>query len=101
MVVAGANVHDTKLLEQILKQVVVAHPVRTGDKAQILWDITTSTSHRAVAAYRYRPHVRRIGEEKLDQLVQTLPRPKMGGRIHPGLALQMPSNIGALRQEGI
>ena len=36
MVVAGANVHDTKLLEQILEQVVVAHPVRTGDKAQIL-----------------------------------------------------------------
>ena len=36
VVVAGVNVHDTKLLEQILEQVVVAHPTRTGEKAQNL-----------------------------------------------------------------
>ena len=36
VVVAGANVHDTKLPEQTLEHVVVARPAYTGDEAQIL-----------------------------------------------------------------
>ena len=73
VVVAGANVHDTKLLEQTLEHVVVARPENTGDEAQNLCldkGYDNPTGHRAVASYGYQAHVRRIGEEKLDHLGQ-------------------------------
>ena len=73
MVVAGANVHDTKLVEQTLEHVVVARPENTGDEAQNLCldkGYDNPTGHRVVAAYGYQAHVRRIGEEKLDHLGQ-------------------------------
>ena len=64
--VAGANVHDTKLLEPTLKSIVVARP---ADAQNLCLDIgyDNPTGHGTVAAYQYVAHIRRIGEEKLDQ----------------------------------
>ena len=69
MVVAGANVHDTKLLELTLKSIVVERPDSNGKAIQHLCldkGYDNPTGHRAVASQGYREHIRRIGEEKLD-----------------------------------
>ena len=69
MVVAGANVHDTKLLELTLENIVVARPECTEEEPQNLCldkGYDNHTGHGTVAAHGYQPHIRRIGEEKLD-----------------------------------
>jgi putative transposase len=69
-VVAGANVHDCKLLEQTIDSIVVARPKVTDREPQHLcldkgYDNPTG---RAAAVLRgHTPHIRRIGEEKLDE----------------------------------
>ena len=68
MVVAGANVHDTKLLAMTLESVVVERP-GDGEGVQHLCldkGYDNPTGHQAAAAHGYRGHIRRIGEEKLD-----------------------------------
>ena len=66
MVVAGANVHDTKLLDMTLEGIVVERP-DTGTRHLCLdKGYDNPTGHEAVAAHGYRGHIRRIGEEKLD-----------------------------------
>jgi putative transposase len=70
VVVAGANVHDTKLLRATLEAVVVERPQPTEEKPQHLCldkGYDNPTGHQTVADHRYTPHVRRIGEEKLDE----------------------------------
>lgn len=65
MVVAAANVHDTKLLEQTLEAVVVERPVPTREQPQNLCldkAYDNPTGEAAVAAHHYVPHIRRIGE---------------------------------------
>ena len=69
VVIAGANVHDTKLLAATLDAVVVARPKPTPERPQHLCLDKASdnpTGEEAVAAHGYVPHIRRIGEEKLD-----------------------------------
>ena len=69
MVVAGANVHDTKLLELTLESVVVERPDSGDRRPQHLCldkGYDNPTGHGAVATHGYRGHIRRIGEEKLD-----------------------------------
>ena len=69
VVVAGANVHDTKLLALTLESIVVERPDGIDEGTQNLCldkGYDNPTGHRAVAAYGYRGHIRRIGEEKLD-----------------------------------
>ena len=71
VVVAGANVHDTKLLELTLENIVVVRPECTEEEPQNLCldkGYDNPTGHGTVAAYGYQPHIRRIGEEKLDHL---------------------------------
>ena len=66
VVVAGANVHDTKLLRPTLESIVVDRP----EGAQNLCldkGYDNPTGHVTVAACHYYGHIRRIGEEKLDQ----------------------------------
>lgn len=69
VVVAGANVHDAKLLKRTLQAIVVPRPRATPHKKQHLcldkgYDNPTG---RAAATYRgYTPNIRRIGEEKMD-----------------------------------
>ena len=63
--VAGANVHDTKLLRPTLENMVVTRP---PDAQNLCLDkgYDNPTGHGTVAAYQYCGHIRRIGEEKLD-----------------------------------
>ena len=66
MVVAGANVHDTKLLRSTLESIVVG---RTEGAQNLCLNkgYDNPTGHSTVAVTGYQPHIRRIGEEKLDQ----------------------------------
>ena len=68
VVVAGANVHDTKLLAATLDAIVVERPQPTAEQVQHLCldkGYDNPTGEAAVAAHHYQPHIRRIGEEKL------------------------------------
>ena len=68
MVVAGANVHDTKLLALTLESIVVERPGGSDQGSQHLCldkGCDNPTGHQA-AAQGYRGHIRRIGEGKLD-----------------------------------
>lgn len=69
VVVAGANVHDTKLLQQTIEAIVVERPVVSEDQPQnICLDkgYDNPTGEAAAKAGGYLAHIRRIGEEKLD-----------------------------------
>ncbi len=65
MVVAGANVHDTKLLRPTLESIVVARPEGTQNLC-LDKGYDNPTGRKAAAAGGYQAHIRRIGEEKLD-----------------------------------
>jgi putative transposase len=70
VVVAGANVHDTKLLGATLDAIVVDRPAPSAEEPQHLCldkAFDNPTGEEAVAAHNYVPHIRRIGEEKLDE----------------------------------
>ena len=72
MVVAGASVHDTKLLRQTLESIVVARPDGSGKAtANLCLDkgYDNPTGRAAAADGGCRAHIRRIGEEKLDASV--------------------------------
>ena len=64
--VAGANVHDTKLLRPTLESIVMARPPGAQNLC-LDKGYDNPTGHGTVAAYQYCGHFRRIGEEKLDQ----------------------------------
>ncbi len=67
---AGANVHDTKLLAATLAAVVLERPEPAEEAPQHLCldkAYDNPTGEEAVASRGYVPHVRRIGEEKLDE----------------------------------
>jgi putative transposase len=69
VVIAGANVHDTKLLAATLDAVVVERPEPTEDSPQHLCldkGYDNPTGKQAVEDHQYQPHIRRIGQEKLD-----------------------------------
>jgi putative transposase len=66
---AGANVHDPKLLAATLEAIVVERPQPTAERPQHLCldkGDDNPTGPATVAAHQYTPHIRRIGEEKLD-----------------------------------
>ena len=70
VVVAGANTHDTKLLEKTIDAIVVDRPEPTKKDPQHLCldkGYDNPTGHATVAKKKYTPHIRRIGEEKLDK----------------------------------
>jgi putative transposase len=64
----GANVHDTKLLERTIQAIVVERP----DPERLIQNLCLDkgydnpTGEAAAAGTGYVPHIRRIGEEKLD-----------------------------------
>ena len=102
--VAGANVHDTKLLEATLAAIVVERPQPTDQAIQHLCldkGYDNATGHQAAAAHGYQAHIRRIGEEKLDSF---------GEKTHPARRwvvertlswLQVHRITCPLRQKGI
>jgi putative transposase len=69
VVVAPANVHDTKLLQKTIESIVVERPEPTPKKPQHLCldkGYDNPTGHAASTSHGHTPHIRRIGEEKLD-----------------------------------
>ena len=73
VVIAGANVHDTKLLAATLAAtldaVAVARPEPMVERPQHLCldlGYDNPTGYAAIMAHHYVPHIRRIGREKLD-----------------------------------
>jgi putative transposase len=69
VVVAGANVHDTRLLKATLEAIVVERPQPTQERPQHLCldkGYDNPTGRQAAAEHGYVAHIRRIGEEKLD-----------------------------------
>jgi putative transposase len=70
VVVAGANVHDCKLLDQTIESIVVERPKPTERAPQNLCldkGYDNPTGRAAAAGHGHTPHIRRIGEEKLDE----------------------------------
>ena len=67
--IEGANIHDTKLLEATIEAIVVERPDSTQVEQHLCLDkgYDNPTGHAAAKAAGYIPHIRRIGEEKLDQ----------------------------------
>ena len=68
IVVAGANVHDAKLLEATIEAIVIARPQADEEEQHVCLDkgYDNPTGHAAALNGEYVPHIRRIGEEKLD-----------------------------------
>ena len=69
VVVAGANVHDAKLLADTLDAVVVDRPAPSPEQPQHLCldkGYDNPSGRTATEGHHYVPHIRRIGEEKLD-----------------------------------
>lgn len=68
IVVAGANVHDAKLLEATIEAIVIARPEPDEEEQHVCLDkgYDNPTGHAAAWNGEYVPHIRRIGEEKLD-----------------------------------
>ncbi len=70
MVLAGANVRDDKLLRATLDAVVVERPSPTEEAPQHLCldkGYDNRPTRELVEEYDYVAHIRRIGEEKLDE----------------------------------
>jgi len=70
VVIAGANVHDAKLLAATLEAIVVERPEPSEDSPQHLCldkGFDNPTGWEATLDHDYQPHIRRIGEEKLDE----------------------------------
>lgn len=68
VVIAGANVHDTKLLAATIEAVVVERPPATPEDPQHLCldkAYDNPTGRAAATSGGHTPHIRRIGEEKL------------------------------------
>jgi len=69
VVVAGANVHDSKLLRQTVEAIVVDRPEPTDDTPPHLCldkGCDNAPGRTAATEAHYVPHIRRIGDEKLD-----------------------------------
>lgn len=76
--IAGANIHDVTLLEATLDAVVMERPQPTDEEPQHLCldkAYDNSTGYAACQKGGYTPHIRRIGEEKID--------PASGQKKHP------------------
>lgn len=69
VVVDGANVHDAKLLEATIDAIVLDRPEPDEVEQHLCLDkgYDNPSGHAAVLGGDYKPHLRRIGEEKLDE----------------------------------
>jgi hypothetical protein len=66
--IADANVHDARLLQNTLKAVVVPPPNPRRRRRHLCLDkgYANPSGEFAALVFGYVPHIRRIGEEKLD-----------------------------------
>jgi transposase len=67
--VAGANVHDTKLLAQTIADLIVGRPDPDDGPQHLCLDkgYDNPSGRQAAEQEGYVHHIRRIGEEKLDE----------------------------------
>lgn len=67
--VAGANVHDAKMLAQTIADMIVGRPPPEEGRQHLCLDkgYCNPTGKQAAAEEQYVAHIRQIGEEKLDQ----------------------------------
>lgn len=74
VVIAGANVHDTKLLYKTLSAVIVFRPNPKEIEQHLCLDkgYDNPTGREAVEKHKYTPHIRKIGEEKWDENQQKI-----------------------------
>lgn len=65
---AGANVHDTKMLERTIDAMIVKRPNPKRHEQHLCLDkgYDNPTGHTTTAKKHYTSHIRRIGEEKFD-----------------------------------
>jgi putative transposase len=90
--IEGANVHDCKLLKATLEAVVVSRPKPDEEAPQNLCldkGYDNPTGRAAAEGAGYTPHIRRIGEEKLD---------KKGRKRHPARRWVVERTIGWLQK---
>jgi putative transposase len=68
VVVTGANVHDSLLLQDALEAVIVEPPDPREHPQNLCLDkaFSGAPSEATAEVFGYTPHIRRIGEEKLD-----------------------------------
>ena len=68
VVAAGANVHDAKLLNATIEAIVIERPEAEDEEQHLCLDkgYDNPTGRAAAVNGDYVPHIRRIGEEKLD-----------------------------------
>ena len=67
VVIAPANVHDTKILKATLEAIVVERPQPSEESPQHLCldkGYDNPTGWRTTLGHDYQPHIRRVGEEK-------------------------------------
>lgn len=90
IVVAGANVPDTKLLDATLDALVVDRPDPDDIPQHLCLDkgYDNPTGEQAVADHRYIGHIRRIGEEPFDETKERRypPRRWVVERLHAWLS---------------
>jgi putative transposase len=70
IVVGPANVHDAKLLEATIESIVIERPEPTEQQPQHLCldkGYDNPTGREAASSDGHTPHIRKIGEEKLDE----------------------------------
>ena len=88
--IAGANVHDAKLLKRTLQAIVAPKPRPTSRTKQHLCldkAYDNPTGHAAAVSRGHTPHFRRIGQEKLD---------RRGRRRHPARRWVVERTLGWL-----
>ena len=68
-VVAGANVHDSMLLQDTLEAVVIEPPNPLKHEQHLCLDkgYSGAPADATARVFGYLPHVRQIGQEKLDE----------------------------------
>jgi putative transposase len=93
IVVTGANVHDSLLLQDALEAVIVEPPNPiTGPTQHLCLDkaFDGAPSEATAKVFGYEPHIRRIGEEKLN--------PKSGKKKHKARRWVVERTIGWLNR---
>src|SRR6266550_3798833 len=90
-VVAAANVHDSMLLQDTLEAVVIEPPNPHRHEQHLCLDkgYDTPAAEATALVFGYMPHIRRIGEAKLDE------------RALPVVVERLPGDSGALGKESI
>jgi hypothetical protein len=101
IIVAGANVHNAKLLDKTIEAIVVERPKPTQAKPQHLCldkGYVDPTGNAAVEKHSYTGHIRRIGEEKLSR-GKKAPCSTMGCGKDIGMVIQMSRFVDPLREK--